>query len=121
MPRPQVATEKIEITISLQLCQNVATYYGVETPDSYIWDEQKRKANFREHKIDFAAVTRFEWETAFLSVDDRADYGELREIAIGFIDPGLYVLVFTRRGAQIRVISLRKAEKGDVRKYVEAT
>jgi hypothetical protein len=93
----------------------------VETPDSYIWDEEKRKANIREHKIDFAAVARFEWETAFIFIDDRNDYGELREIAIGFIDPSLHVLVFTRRGAQIRVISLRKAEKGEIRKYVEAT
>ena len=87
----------------------------------YIWDEAKRKANLRDHKIDFTAVYRFEWETAFVFIDDREDYGELRETAIGFIDPGLYVLAFTRRGEQIRIISLRKAEKPDLRKYVEAT
>ena len=93
----------------------------METANSYVWDEEKRKINLREHKVDFAAVAHFEWDTAFVSIDDRDDYGELRETAIGFIGPGLYVLVFTRRGKHIRVISLRRAEKRDVRKYVEAT
>jgi uncharacterized DUF497 family protein len=93
---------------------------GTVATEPYIWDEDKRNANLREHKIDFSAVYRFEWQTAFVFIDDREDYGELREIAIGFIDPGLYVLTFTRRGERIRIISLRKAEKSDVRKYVEA-
>ena len=91
------------------------------TGGPYIWDEAKRDANLREHRIDFKAVYRFDWQTAVVFVDHREDYGELREIAIGFIDPGLYVLTFTRRRAQVRIISLRKAEKKDVRKYVEAT
>jgi uncharacterized DUF497 family protein len=93
----------------------------VETGEPYSWNDERRDANLRTHRIDFNAVYRFEWQTAVVFVDDREDYGELREIAIGFIDPGLYVLTFTRRGEQIRVISLRKAEKSDVRKYVEAT
>ncbi len=85
----------------------------------YIWDEAKRAANRRDHKIDFTAAYEFDWQTAFVFVDDREDYGELREVAIGFIGPGLYVLTFTRRGEQIRIISLRKAERRDVRRYVE--
>jgi uncharacterized DUF497 family protein len=93
----------------------------VETGEPYIWDEKKRAANLREHRIDFNEVYRFDWQTAVVFVDDREDYGELREVAIGFIDPGLYVLTFTRRGEQTRIISLRKAEKSDVRKYAEAT
>jgi uncharacterized protein len=92
----------------------------VDADTPYIWDEAKRAANRREHKIDFPAAYRFEWQTAFVFVDDREDYGELREIAIGFIGPGLYVLTFTRRGEQIRIISLRKAQKNDVRRYAEA-
>ena len=92
----------------------------MELVEPYIWDEEKRDANLREHKIDFNAVYRFEWQTAFIFIDDREDYGELREVAIGFIGLGLYVLTFTRRGERIRIISLRKAEKRDARKYVEA-
>jgi uncharacterized DUF497 family protein len=86
----------------------------------YVWDENKRGENIRSHRVDFSAADHFDWETAYVSVDDREDYGELREIAIGFIGARLHVLTFTRRGPWIRIISLRKAEKIDVRKYVEA-
>jgi uncharacterized DUF497 family protein len=92
----------------------------VELVRRYTWSEAKRIANLRDHKIDFTAVCAFEWETAFVSVDEREDYGELREIAIGFIRTSLHVLVFTERTDVIRVISLRRAQKGDLRKYVEA-
>jgi uncharacterized protein len=92
----------------------------VDADEPYIWDEAKRTANRREHKIDFTAAYRFEWQSAITFVDDREDYGELREVAIGFIGPGLYVLTFTRRSGKIRVISLRKAAKNDVSRYVEA-
>jgi len=86
----------------------------------YTWSEAKRIANLRDHRVDFTAVSAFEWETAFVSIDDREDYGELREVAIGFIGTILYVLVFTERTNVIRVISLRRSEKSDLRKYVEA-
>ncbi len=92
----------------------------MESSRPYVWDEDKRDI-LRHHKIDFTAAHHFEWETVFLFVDDREDYGELREVAIGFIGPGLYVLTYTSRGKQTRIISLRKAEKSDVRKYVKGS
>jgi uncharacterized DUF497 family protein len=85
----------------------------------YDWDETKRAANIRDHKVDFVAAAEFDWETALVFVDDREDYGELREVAIGYIGVRLHVLVFTRRGETIRIISLWKAQKSDVRRYVE--
>ncbi len=51
----------------------------------YDWDEAKRAANIADHKIDFTAVYDFDWDTAVFDIDDREDYGELREIAVGFI------------------------------------
>jgi uncharacterized DUF497 family protein len=92
----------------------------VTIPRRYTWDENKRAENIRNHRVDFSAAERFEWETAYVFVDDREHYSELREIAIGFIGARLHVLAFTRRGPWTRIISLRKAEKSDVRKYVEA-
>ena len=50
-------------------------------------------------------------------MDDREDYGELRMIALGFIGNVLHVLVFTERGDNVRVISLRKATKPEVKAY----
>ncbi len=86
----------------------------------YDWDESKRAANIAAHRIDFTAVYAFDWDTAVIVLDDREDYGELRENAIGFVGERLHVLTFTRRGEAIRVISLRRAENKDKKIYVEA-
>jgi len=85
----------------------------------YDWDEAKRAANITDHRVDFTAVYEFDWDTAVFDIDDREDYGELREIAVGFIGVTLHVVIFTERGEWIRIISLRKADKIDVRRYVE--
>ncbi len=91
----------------------------MERKPLYDWDDVKRSANIRDHKVDFTAAEEFDWDTAFVHVDEREDYGELREVAIGFIGVRLHVLVFTRRGERIGIISLWKAQKSDVRRYVE--
>jgi uncharacterized DUF497 family protein len=93
----------------------------VDSKPLYEWDEAKRASNIRNHKVDFVAASEFDWDTAFVYVDDREDYGELREVAIGYIGVRLHVLVFTRHDERIRIISLWKAQKSDVRIYVEAT
>ena len=77
----------------------------------YQWDENKNRANKAKHGLYFEDAERFDWNTALILTDDREDYGEDRMIAQGFIDARLYILVFTRRGENIRIISLRKASK----------
>lgn len=88
--------------------------------ERFVWDEQKRDANLRKHGVDFAVVERFEFDTAVIRVDDRRNYGEMRYRAFGMIDSRLYVLVFTARGAQTRVISLRRANDRERESYAEA-
>lgn len=91
----------------------------------YGWDETKRRVNLRTHGVNFAAVRKFNWRLATVAIDDREDYGELREVAKGFIGADLYVLVFTARedadGELIWVISLRKATKKEWRDYERET
>jgi len=43
--------------------------------------------------------------------DDRIDYGEPRYITIGKLDDRMVVLVWTWRGENLRVISMRKANE----------
>jgi uncharacterized DUF497 family protein len=63
-------------------------------------------------------MERFEWESALVFVDDREDYGELREIAIGCIGIRLYYSVFaTQEEDTVRVISLRPANRAEARRY----
>jgi uncharacterized DUF497 family protein len=87
----------------------------------YDWDETKRRQNLTDHDVDFTAVYRFEWDYAVVNIDDREDYGELREKAVSFIGSVPHVLIFTQRedddGPLIWVISLRKADKKERRDY----
>ena len=47
------------------------------------------------------------------------NYGEIREVAFGFINGRLFVCVYADREAERRVISLRKANKREVNRYGE--
>ena len=81
------------------------------------WDDDKAAANLARHKVAFERVEDFDWSTAQIIIDDREDYGELRQIALGFIGERLHVLIFTEREDNIRVISLRKANKREIEAY----
>ena len=87
--------------------------------DRFIWDERKRAENLRKHDVDFALVEHFEFDTAVITVYDRKDYGEVRYRAFGMIEARLHVLIFTARGAQTRVISLRRANDRESESYAE--
>lgn len=82
---------------------------------AYEWDPVKRAANIEKHGVDFTAADRFDWATAEVIRDARQD--EVRYNAFGGIDGRLYVLTFTLRGNAIRIISLRKANRREVRKH----
>jgi uncharacterized DUF497 family protein len=49
--------------------------------------------------------------------DTRRDYGERRMIAFGMIGDRLRVCVYTQRGEVYRIISLRKANRKEVRRW----
>jgi uncharacterized protein len=77
------------------------------------FDPAKDDVNRAKHGVSLHAADSFDWETALEREDDRFDYGETRFVAIGQIDAGLYVMIFTQGSDEdaVRVISLRPAEK----------
>lgn len=81
------------------------------------WDEAKRRTNLARHGVDFAEADRFDWATATTGPDLRRDYGEARMIVVGEIDGRAHVLIMTRRAGRIRVISLRKANEREQRRW----
>jgi uncharacterized DUF497 family protein len=83
------------------------------------FDPAKDAGNQAKHGVSLAAAAGFDWDTALEREDDRFDYGETRFVAIGLIDARVHVLVFTEGSDDdaIRVISLRQAEKHEVRFY----
>jgi len=86
----------------------------------YEWNEGKSAANRAKHGLDFIEAEEFCWDTALETVDDRADYGEERWIALGLIGVRVHVMIYTKRGGNIRIISLRKANKRE-REYYESS
>lgn len=84
------------------------------------FDATKNEANIAKHGIDMALAEQFEFDTAWVKVDTRQSYGEVRHVATGYIEGRLHVLVFTKRGPKVRVISLRKANQREGREYSES-
>ncbi len=97
-------------------CTNVHTLRRVD----YEWDPVKATANLRKHKVDFAdAVLALEDEFALTARDPDAS-DEERYLSLGADPQGrLLVTIFTRRGNKIRIISSRRASRGERRRYEE--
>lgn len=83
------------------------------------YDPAKNERNIATRGISFERVREFDFDTALIRQDVRNDYGEPRVVALGFIENRLHALIFTRRGEVVRVISLRKANRREVRLYEE--
>jgi uncharacterized protein len=81
------------------------------------FDVAKSERNIAIRGISFEQAAAFEWDTALIVEDTRQDYGERRFQALGLIDVRLHMLVFTPRGTQVHVISLRKANSREVKRY----
>ena len=78
----------------------------------YQWDRDKARVNLKKHGVDFAdAVGVFEDPLA-LTIDDPDSPEEPRWITLGTDFLGrLLMVVYTYRGAAIRLISARKTTK----------
>ena len=81
------------------------------------FDVAKSERNIATRGISFEQAAAFEWDTALIVEDTRQNYGERRFQALGLIDARLHMLVFTPRGTQVHVISLRKANGREVKRY----
>jgi uncharacterized protein len=85
----------------------------------YDHDPKKLAANVANHRVWFHEADGFEWETATMEVDTRKRYGETRFMATGYIGLRLYVLIFTLRETAVRIISLRKANPREMKRYAK--
>jgi uncharacterized protein len=83
------------------------------------YDPKKCSRNVGERGLSFERVRGFEWSGAYVLEDVRRDYGEPRFQALGEIDGRLHMLVFTPRDGDVHVISLRKANRREIKRYEE--
>jgi uncharacterized DUF497 family protein len=85
------------------------------------FDAAKSERNIATRGLSFELAVEFEWRSALIVEDKRRDYGERRFQALGQIDSRLHMLVFTPRASKAHVISLRKANLREVKRYEAQT
>ncbi len=84
------------------------------------WDEAKRQATLVLRGLDFALARELFAGLHFTLEDLRKDYGERRFVSAGTIAGRLCVVVWTPRGPGRHIISLRKANDREQKRYARA-
>ena len=85
------------------------------------FDPAKDLANQAKHGMSLSLAGDLDWEAALVWVDERFEYGEARMIALAPQTGILYYVAFVDRGEVRRVISLRRANRREVKHYVQTT
>ena len=83
------------------------------------FDSAKSETNRRERGLSFEMVELIDWNTLLSEDDTRFPYPERRVVGYGFIGKRLHVVCFTPIEGGIRVISFRKANDREARRYEE--
>ncbi len=81
----------------------------------YDWNPAKAATNLAKHRVAFEVVEGFEWDDALVFAS--LGRGEPRLGALGVIGDRLHFLVYSIETRCVRVISLRKANRKEVRFY----
>ena len=79
------------------------------------YDPAKNDRNIRERSLPFDRAADFDFATAAFETEIRN--GELRRVAVGYLDMRLHVLCYIPKSDGIRVISFRKANKREAKRY----
>lgn len=84
------------------------------------FDPAKDAANLLKHGVSLALASELDWDASLVWVDERHDYGELRMIALAPATGILYYVAFVDRTEVRRIISLRRANRREVKHYVQS-
>jgi len=84
----------------------------------YTHDAKKRAANLKKHGYDFKDAPQVIASAAALTFEDRRfDYDEQRFITLGMLRGEVVVIATAESDDEIRVISMRKAERNEEEIY----
>jgi uncharacterized protein len=81
------------------------------------YDPAKRAKTLAERGLDFAEAADLFAGVTLTLLDDRQDYGEPRFQTYGLLDRRLVMVVWTPRGADRHVISMRKCNAREKARY----
>lgn len=83
------------------------------------FDPAKDETNQSKHGLSLSFARKLVWDEALVWVDERFAYDELRMVGLVPESDRLYYVAFADRGTVRWVISLRYAERREVKHYVE--
>ncbi len=81
------------------------------------YDPAKRQATLDHRGLDFEDARIAFAGLVFEFVDDRADYGETRVTTVGLLNGRMVVIVWTDRGSVRHIISMRKTNERETKRY----
>ena len=82
------------------------------------FDADKQALNLRKHGIDLSDAAYVFLDPHRLdAADERKDYGGERRLVVGAVEDRVWVVVYTRRADAIRLISARKANEREQKRY----
>ncbi len=85
---------------------------------SFEFDPAKARANLRKHGISFSHAEQALRDPMAHTIEDPDSQGEQRFVTLGMDALGrVLVVVHTRRGERTRLISARKASRGEAGQY----
>lgn len=79
----------------------------------FTWHEPKRQTNLKKHGIDFVSAERVFTGSTFTFEDNRESYSEQRWVTLGLLNMRVVVIVHTETENEIRIISMREANKNE--------
>jgi uncharacterized DUF497 family protein len=83
------------------------------------WDDRKAAQNISKHGVPFEYAARVFLDPHRLDSEDNRHYSEQRRLTLGKIEGRLFAVAYTPRGTVLRLISARKANAREQRKYNE--
>ena len=82
------------------------------------FDPEKDKINQVKHGLSLVLASELDWQNSLDWIDTRKNYGEIRLIALAPSTEILYYVAYVDRIESRRIISLRKANRREVKHYV---
>jgi uncharacterized DUF497 family protein len=87
--------------------------------ESFEWDPRKNAINVAKHGLSFDEVLPAFDQPLLTALDARFDYGEERWQSVGVANGIPVMLAYTWRNERIRLISVRKANRDEIKAYDE--
>lgn len=85
---------------------------------SFEWDEGKAQSNLAKHGVPFGYGVRVFLDPWLIEFEaSKPEDGEVRRKAVGVIEGRLFTVVYAPRDGATRIISARRSNRSEARRY----